>query len=210
MQFVEAYPFDAFDEQQPCGRHVDHREVGVDAGDAADSGERIAAALDDLPLARLGRVLHHHVGLLGADGEVHRAADGRDRVGRAGVPVGEVARDRDLERAEDADVEVAAAHHREAVGVVEERAAGQERHRLLAGVDEVEVLVAFLRRRAHADDAVLAVQDDLAPGRQVIRDQRRQADAEVDDRAVGDVARDPRAISARLHLVLLLVLMPVA
>jgi hypothetical protein len=40
-------------------------------------------------------------------------ADAGERLGggRAGVPVGQVAGDRDLEGAEHADVEVAAAHH---------------------------------------------------------------------------------------------------
>src|SRR6185295_13979036 len=44
--------------------------------------------------------------------------------------------------------------------------------------------------------AVLAVQDDLAALRQVVCDQSRQADTEVDDRAVGNVARH-----ARRHLI---------
>jgi hypothetical protein len=60
---------------------------------------------------------------------------------------------------------------------------------LLPGVDQVVVLGAFGRRRAEADDAVLAVHHHLAAGDQVVRHQRRQADAEVDDRAVGDVLR---------------------
>ena len=80
--------------------------------------------------------------------------------------------------------------------MVEERAAGQQRHRLLAGVDQVGVFLARRRRRAHAEEAVLAVQEDLAVLRQMVGDQRRQADAEVDVRAFGDVARD-----ARGHLV---------
>ena len=61
--------------------------------------------------------------------------------GLAGAPVGQVAGGRDLEGAQHADVQVAAAHHGEAVGVVEEGAAGQQRHRLLAGVDEVVVFL---------------------------------------------------------------------
>ena len=73
--------------------------------------------------------------------------------------------------------------------MVEEGAAGQQRHRLLAGVDQVVVLLAGLGRGAHAEDAVLAVQDDLAAGRQVVGDQRGLADAEVDDGAVEDVLR---------------------
>ena len=77
----------------------------------------------ELRRAVLGEQRHHHEDLLGADGEVHRPADGGDRVRRAGVPVGQVAAGGDLEGAEHADVEVAAAHHREGVGVVEVRRA---------------------------------------------------------------------------------------
>jgi hypothetical protein len=74
--------------------------------------------------------------------------------------------------------------------MMKERAAGEQRDRLLAGVDQVVVLLAGRRCRPHAEHAVLAVQNDLAILRQVVRDQRRQADAEVDDGAVGYVLRD--------------------
>ena len=50
---------------------------------------------------------------------------------------------------------MAAAHHGEAVGVVEIRATGQQRHGLLASVDQVVVFVAC-GGRAHAQNAVLA------------------------------------------------------
>ena len=46
------------------------------------------------------------------------------------------------------------------------------------------------RRRPHAEQAVFAVQEDVAVLRQVIGDQRRQADAQVDVRAFGNVAGD--------------------
>src|SRR5581483_9560252 len=94
------------------------------------------------------------------------------------------------EGAEHGDVEMAAAHHRERIGVMEVGAAGEQRHRLLARVDHVPVLGALRGGGSHAEDAVLAVEDDLAVLRQVIRDQRRHADAEVHVGALGDVARD--------------------
>src|SRR5581483_3011152 len=64
-----------------------------------------------------------------------------------------------------------------------------QRHRLLAGIDQVLVLLARRRARADAEHAVLAVQDDLAPLRQVIRHERRQPDAEVDVGALRNIAR---------------------
>jgi hypothetical protein len=112
------------------------------------------------------------------------------------VPVREIAVGGDLERAEDADVEVPAAHHRERIAVMEEGAAGEQRDRLLPGVDEVPVHVLLGRRRPHAEEPVLALEEDLPVLGQEVRNAGRQADAEVDVRALGNVARD-----ARRHLV---------
>src|SRR5678809_1437771 len=80
--------------------------------------------------------------------------------------------------------------------MVEVGPAGEERHGLLARVDQVLVLLPGRGARTDAEHAVLAVQDDLAALGQVITHQRRQADAEVHHRAVGNVARH-----ARRHLV---------
>ncbi len=85
-----------------------------------------------------------------------------------------------------------AAHQGKAVGVVEIAAAGAQRHMLAAGVDEPRVQGFGFRRRPHADDAVLGVKDHLALGRHVIRDQRRDADAEIDRPSLGDVAGNAR------------------
>src|SRR6266403_929649 len=76
--------------------------------------------------------------------------------------------------------------------MVEVRSPGKERDRLLSGVDEVFVFFAGRGFRPDAEDAVLAVENDLAASRQVIGDQRRQADPEVDVRTIGDVAGNPR------------------
>lgn len=85
---------------------------------------------------------------------------------------------------------MAAAHHREGIGMVEERAAGQQRDVLLAGIDQLVVLVAGLGRRAHAEHAVLAVQEDFLVGAEVVGHQGRHADAEVRVGAFGDVLGD--------------------
>src|SRR5437899_1006444 len=83
-----------------------------------------------------------------------------------------------------------AAHHRERIGVMEVRAAGEQRHRLLAGIDEVHVDRILRGRGAHAEDAVFAVQENLAVFRQVVADERRHADAEIHVRALRNVLRD--------------------
>src|SRR5258706_11145138 len=71
-------------------------------------------------------------------------------------------------------------------------ASGQERHWLLAGIDEVRILAAGCWRRTHAEEPILAVQEDFALRRQEIGDDRWEADAQIDISALGNVARDPR------------------
>src|SRR5258708_7412132 len=70
-----------------------------------------------------------------------------------------------------------------------QRGAGDQRDRLHAGVDEVWVDVGLVRRRADADDAVLGVEDDLSVGDEV-GNFRRDANAQVDEPAFGDVVGD--------------------
>ena len=105
---------------KPRVGHVDHRQVGVDALDGAERGQRIGAAPHQLRRAVLRGVLHQHPQPLGAGREIHRAADRRRGVVLAGRPVGDVAVVRHLERAQHAQVQMPAADHREAVGMVAE------------------------------------------------------------------------------------------
>src|ERR1700748_314637 len=75
LQLVEAESFDHVDDLRAVRPDLDHGQVGVVAADAGQAGQRIGAGLDQLALAALGEVLHHHEGALGADGQVHRATD---------------------------------------------------------------------------------------------------------------------------------------
>src|ERR1700759_2272789 len=72
------------------------------------------------------------------------------------------------------------ADHRKAVGMVAEAAALVHRDVLLAGVYQPGLDLVLRRRRAHAQPAVLGVEDDLAAVRHMVRDQRRDADAQID------------------------------
>ena len=65
----------------------------------------------------------------------------------------------------------------------------QHGHGLLAGVDEVGVLLALVGERADAEHAVLALQLHVDAGGNVVGHQRRDADAEVDVEAVLELAR---------------------
>ena len=71
----------------------------------------------------LAGVIHDDADGLGADRQIHRAADaGRERR-ILGGPVGEIAGLRNLEGAEQADIEMAAADDQERIGVMDEAAA---------------------------------------------------------------------------------------
>src|SRR6185312_1807291 len=157
--------------------------------DAMRRRQRITALRQDARLAVLGDVIHQHADRLGADREIHRAADRRRGAGVARVPVGEIALLRHLERAEHGEIEMAAADHQKRVRVAEGRAARQEGRRLDAGIENIGIGLLGLRRRPHADDADLGLKHDLTAHRNVIRDEARHADAEIDVGAVPDVLR---------------------
>jgi hypothetical protein len=63
-----------------------------------------------------------------------------------------------LHGAQDRQVDMPAADHRERIGAGEIAGRRQLRDGLLAGVDEVGILLALERERAHAEHAVLALQ----------------------------------------------------
>src|ERR1043166_5948612 len=156
----------------------EYPEVGDHHVDHARPGERQVAAVQQLGLV-LGGVLHHHDHLLDAGDEVHGAAHAFDHLARD-HPVGEVAVLGHLHGAEDRQVDVAAADHREAVGAGEIARGRQLGDGLFAGVDQVRVLLALERERTGAEHAVLALQLHAHAGRDVVRHQGRNADAEID------------------------------
>ena len=94
----------------------------------------------------------HHIHGLGARDEVHSPADRGHRAASTGGPVGQVAVGGDLQCPEDADVEMAAADHREAVGMIKEGRSRHDRDWSLAGIDEFGILPCCRRRRAHSQE----------------------------------------------------------
>ncbi len=69
-------------------------------------------------------------------------------------------------------------------------APGMRGHRLAAGVGETRLREAVRRNRAGADEAVLRLEEDVHARRNVVGDQRRNADAEVHEHAVAKLAGD--------------------
>ena len=74
---------------------------------------------------------------------------------------------------------MAAADHRKAGRAVEEARSRQRGDGLLAGVDQVGVFLALKREWAHAEHAVFRLQRHVDAFGDEVRDQRRDADAEV-------------------------------
>ena len=88
---------------------------------------------------------------------------------------------RDLKRAQHTAIDMTAADHRKRIRVMEDRAAGQQGNRLLAGIDQFFVFLARRGFRTHAEDAVFAMKDDLAILGQEISHQLGLPDAEIDE-----------------------------
>ena len=175
----------------PAAREVEHGEIGDQPVDDAAAGQRQRAFAAHLrgPVAR--EVLHHHHDPTGAADEVHRPAHPLDHL-PGDHPVREVAVLRDLHAAEDREVDVAAADHRERLRAVEERRARNGRHRLLAGVDQVRVLLAGARIGPDPEQAVLRLQQDPGQMLGVVGEQRRQADPEVHVHPLAELLRGAR------------------
>ena len=116
---------------------------------------RGSCALNHLALAGLGEQIHHHPGGLGAHGQIHGAAHGRDGAGLARAPVGQgrPCCSPETRRARRCPDDRRASWRSCRHGG--KAAAGQQRDGLLAGVGQVVVLLARCRGRAHAQDAVL-------------------------------------------------------
>src|SRR5690606_15871852 len=84
--------------------------------------------------------------------------------------------------------DVAAADHGEGVGGREERRTDPGGDGLLAGVDKVGVDLGVGGEGADAEQAVLRLEPDVHPFGDVVGDQGRHADAQVDDVTVAEFA----------------------
>jgi hypothetical protein len=146
-------------QDEALGGDVDDGEVGDDPLHDALAGQRQRALVDDLVRAVLGDVLHHHDHALGAVDEVHRAAHALDHLA-GDHPVGEVA-------AGETCIAPRIARSMWPPRIIPKTLASRRSaprgigHGLLAGVDEVGVLLALVGVGPDAEDAVLALQHDL-------------------------------------------------
>src|SRR5262249_32158261 len=94
----------------------------------------------------------------------------------------------DLHRSEDAQVDVPAADHGERIGAGEIRSAWHLGHGFFARIDQVSIFLPFDRIRANTEHAVLALQHHMNPGWDIIGDQCRHANTEIDIEAITQLA----------------------
>ena len=131
--------------------------------------------------------------------QIHRAAHARHHLA-GDHPVGEMAVGIDLQAAEHGDVDMAAADQPERHRAVEGRSTRQRADRLAAGVGQQRMRHALLGNRAGADQSVLGLEEHVHAFGHVIRDQRRNADAEIDEVAGPKLLRDaPRDDGLCIH-----------
>jgi hypothetical protein len=97
-----------------------------------------------------------------------------------------------LERPQHGQIDVPATDHCKRLGAAEVRTAGRFADGLLASIDQVRVDLRLGWIGPDAEHPVLRVQRDIHSGRHMIRDQRRQADAEIHVVAVVQLPRDPQ------------------
>ena len=157
----------------------DDRHVGHDQIDRPCRRQRQGAFGDDLGFALRG-VLHGDDDPLGAADEIHGAAHSRHHLA-GDRPVGEMASRVDLQAAEHGDVDMAAADQAERHRAVEGAGARQRADRPAAGIGQQRMRHALLRNRPGADQSVLGLKEHVEAGGNVVGDQRRNADPQIDE-----------------------------
>src|SRR5216683_3865198 len=178
-----------FAEEETEWSDVDQGQLGDNVVDDFDTGERQRALFQDFALVIAGGVLHGDEDALGSCDQVHGAAHAFQHFSGNG-PVGEIALFVDLQRAENGEVDVAAANHAKGIGGGKITGAGKLGDGFLARIDEIGVNFRFERIRANAEHAVFGLQNDFDSLGDVIRNQRGHADAEIDVEAVPQFLRD--------------------
>ena len=116
--------------------HLEHAQIGDDEINDAEACDGQRAFFQNLRAAVFGRVLHHRNDALHSSDQVHRAARSFHHFS-GDHPIGDIAFIRHLEGAENGEIDVAAANHREGIGAREKSGARHRRDRLLPGVDHL-------------------------------------------------------------------------
>ena len=144
--------------------------------------------VEDLRLA-LCRVLHSDNHTLGSGNQIHRAAHAGDHLAW-NHPVGETPLRIYLKAAEHGHVDVTATDKTKGHCAVEGAGPRQRTYRPPSGIGEGGVHHAIFRDRAGADQSVLRLEIHVNAVRNVVGNQSRNADAEIDEHTRSQLSRD--------------------
>ena len=96
----------------------------------------------------------------------------------------------DLQAAQHGHIDVSAANEAERHRAVERRCTRQRGYRPPGRIGQKALPHTFLGNRAGADQAILGLEKNVEARREVIRDLRRNADAEIDQHSVAKLLCD--------------------
>lgn len=202
----EVYIEDALKEsvsERKCkGSIIPTYQLSNNARDACSASQRECALLHNLGVALLVRVLHGHdnLGSCRVAHKVHGTTEALDLAWKH--PVGEVTSCADLHGAQNSKVDSAASDHAEALLAAKDGSTRVQCDSLLAGIDEVSILLALFRVRAQAKNTILGLELDLDLGTDKSRSQHGHSNTQVGIHAVlellGGAANDAVALCSSL------------
>ena len=189
LQRILSNPGGQLPDQQAILGRLDHREFGDDKAHPPRRCQRQRAAPDDLRVT-FGGMRHRHDDPLGAGNQVHGPTHAGNHLA-GDHPVRQVPEFVHLQAAQHGDGKVSAADQPEGNAAIERTGARIGPHQRAAGVCHELGFQPVFRRRRHADQSMLRLEKYLHAWRNVVGDQRRHADAEVDEITRPQFLRDP-------------------
>lgn len=184
LDLVQGHILHQLGQLQSTVLDVKHAQISDDAVNTANTGQGKRAVVQDLVLATLGDVLHGHNNTgAGAGNKIHGTTHTLDHLAR-NDPVGKISLGRDLEGAKNSQVNVRATDHGKGVVAREQGGTGQQSNGLLAGVDQIGVLLTGLGEGTKAQDTILTLQVDSDTLLEVVAGKHGHTDAQVDVHAV--------------------------
>ena len=142
------------------------------------AGQGKRAAFENLGPASLVVCSMAMINAIGARHQIHRSAHAFHHFA-GNHPIREIPLLIHFHGAKNGKVDVPAANHGKGVGAGEVRCAWRFRDGLLAGIDQVGVLLTLLRIWPHAQHSVFRLQHHVHARRHTIRHQSRHADSQV-------------------------------
>src|SRR5580658_5005322 len=136
-------------QHQSVRRHINHRQIRDNRVHALNRRQRITASLYDFPLPVFGTMFHGHDQFLSAHGNIHRPANPARALGSRHPPIRQIAALRDLQSAQNTNVQMAAPSHHMRIHLRKIRRPRDQCHWHLHRVHQIVIFLARLRARPH-------------------------------------------------------------